>query len=178
MFKTKDLDQLVDLMAKYLKRSQEYFFDDCMQDVSQADRREGNGFDDKDRAEQRGEPMPFIGDDDAPTFSSHSVSGNTTTTSGATAPSADTTKSASEAAAMVSSIYLPPLAWVLLWDGKYCNLYGEYVPDEFRRWGYVLWDKRRWNNIEGAKELLIKLWASSSELKMAKEDWAWLGSRF
>lgn len=178
MFKTKDLDQLVDLMARYLERSPAYFFDDCMEVGSQLDRRQDDGFDDKDRAEQRGEPIPFIGDDDAPTFSSYSASVNTTTTSGATPPSADTTKSAGEAAAMVSSIYMPPLAWVLLWDGKYCNLYGEYVPDEFRRWGYVLWDERRWNNIEGARELLIELWASSLELQGAKECWAWLRSRF
>ncbi|KAL1869131.1 hypothetical protein Daus18300_005667 [Diaporthe australafricana] len=178
MFKTKDHDKLVDLMGKYLKRSLRHFFEDCMQDVSQADRRgDDNGFNDRDRAEQRGERMPFTGDDNVSTFSSHNVSLDITTTSGSTPHPADMTENAKEAAAVVSSINAPPLVWVLMWDAKYCNLYGEYVPDEFRRWGYVLWDERRWDSIEGALGLLIRLWASSSQLKMAREDWAWLGGR-
>ncbi|POS68905.1 hypothetical protein DHEL01_v212700 [Diaporthe helianthi] len=178
MFKTKDHDKLVDLMGKYLKRSQEYFFGDCMQDVSQADRRgDDNGFNDRDRAEQRGEPMPFTGDGNVSTFCSDNISLDITTTSGSTPHPANTKESAREVAAVVSSISAPPLAWVLMWDGKYCNLYGDYVPDDFRRWGYILWDERRWNSIEGALGLLIRLWASSSQLKMAREDWAWLGGR-
>ncbi|KUI64183.1 hypothetical protein VM1G_10951 [Cytospora mali] len=147
MSKTEGHDQLVDLMIKYLKRSQACFFQDCMHDVSQVERRGGvNGFGYKDRAEQRREAMPFVGDDD----------------------------DVSEASATVSSNFVPPLAWVLLWDGMYCNLYGVYLPEEFRRWGYVMWDARRWNSMECAKEILTELWASSSQLKMAKEDWIWL----
>ncbi|RMD41889.1 hypothetical protein DV735_g3231, partial [Chaetothyriales sp. CBS 134920] len=37
----------------------------------------------------------------------------------------------------------PPLAWTLLWQGTYSNLFGSYVPDGIRRWGYVMWDAGR-----------------------------------
>lgn len=37
----------------------------------------------------------------------------------------------------------PPLAWVLYWQGKASNLFGDYVPASFRRWGYVMWDAER-----------------------------------
>lgn len=37
----------------------------------------------------------------------------------------------------------PPLAWTLLWCEEYANLYGHYVPDNIRRWGYVMWDAAR-----------------------------------
>ncbi|KAG8156539.1 hypothetical protein KVR01_013643 [Diaporthe batatas] len=179
MFKIKDHDKLVHLMGKYLKQSQEHFFGDCMEGMSQVERRESydNGFSDRDRAEERGEPMPFTGDDNVSTFSSHNISLDILTMSESTPHSADTTENASEAAAVVSSINAPPLAWVLMWDGKYCNLYGEYIPDELRRWGYVMWDERRWNSIDGALGLLIRLWASSSQLKMARVEWPWLEGR-
>ncbi|RMD44030.1 hypothetical protein DV735_g1076, partial [Chaetothyriales sp. CBS 134920] len=32
----------------------------------------------------------------------------------------------------------PPFAWTVLWNGKYANLYGAYVPEPLRRWGYVM----------------------------------------
>lgn len=38
---------------------------------------------------------------------------------------------------------LPPLAWVTLWEGTYRNLFGSYIPDSFRDWGYVMWDAGR-----------------------------------
>ncbi|KAM0193759.1 hypothetical protein ACHAPA_011050 [Fusarium lateritium] len=38
---------------------------------------------------------------------------------------------------------LPPLAWVTLWKETYSNLYGSYIPDGFRDWGYVMWDAAR-----------------------------------
>ncbi|KAI6758597.1 hypothetical protein HG530_010837 [Fusarium avenaceum] len=38
---------------------------------------------------------------------------------------------------------LPPLAWVTLWEGTYSNLFGSYIPDRFRDWGYVMWDAGR-----------------------------------
>lgn len=36
----------------------------------------------------------------------------------------------------------PPMAWVLLWSGKYSNICGEYVPKPLRKSGYVMWDER------------------------------------
>ena len=53
----------------------------------------------------------------------------------------------------------PPFAWVLLWGGQYFNLYGEFVPEPPRRWGYVMWDKARWEDLgTEAQELFRKQW--------------------
>ncbi len=51
----------------------------------------------------------------------------------------------------------PPLAWVILWKGKYSNTVGEYLPESLRRWGYVMWDPARLQRT-GAKEALIRDW--------------------
>ncbi|KAI1114803.1 hypothetical protein F5Y14DRAFT_440964 [Nemania sp. NC0429] len=37
----------------------------------------------------------------------------------------------------------PPLAWVLLWDGRYANIFGELLPESLRQMGYVMWDSTR-----------------------------------
>ncbi|PKK47516.1 hypothetical protein CI102_9844 [Trichoderma harzianum] len=67
----------------------------------------------------------------------------------------------------------PPLAWVLLWGGKYANIYGEYVPESLRRWGYVIWDKIRWDSME-AKELIARQWEMEPELvEEIKIDIGW-----
>lgn len=66
----------------------------------------------------------------------------------------------------------PPRAWVLLWGGKYSNLHGEYVPNELRRQGYVMWDEGRLD-AKGTREYFVKLWDESPELKMVKEDFPW-----
>lgn len=51
----------------------------------------------------------------------------------------------------------PPLAWTLIWRGTYSNLYGYYVQDVIRRWGYVMWDAARLEST-GAKEVLARQW--------------------
>ncbi|KAE8361152.1 hypothetical protein BDV27DRAFT_148066 [Aspergillus caelatus] len=51
----------------------------------------------------------------------------------------------------------PPLAWTLIWKGSYSNLYGYYVQDVIRSWGYVMWDATRLDRT-GAKELLARQW--------------------
>lgn len=61
-----------------------------------------------------------------------------------------------------------------MWDGKYCNLYGEYIPDLFRGWRYVLWDEQRWNTIHRARQKLLEKWESSREYHMVKADFDWL----
>jgi hypothetical protein len=38
---------------------------------------------------------------------------------------------------------LPPLAWVVLWEGEASNLFGHCVRRTFRRWGFVMWDATR-----------------------------------
>lgn len=67
----------------------------------------------------------------------------------------------------------PPLAWTLLWGGRYSNLFGGYVPDELRRSKYVIWDAHR-IDVDGAKEYLKDLWASSPELMLVCRHWAWI----
>lgn len=50
----------------------------------------------------------------------------------------------------------PPLAWSIIWRGTYSNLFGWYVKDPLRLWGYIMWDATR---IEGrAREVLIRQW--------------------
>ncbi|KAM0429332.1 hypothetical protein ACHAPT_006547 [Fusarium lateritium] len=56
----------------------------------------------------------------------------------------------------------PPSAWALLWNESYSKLYGNYIPDEIRRWGYVIWDAARLERV-GAARLLERQW---------KETWA------
>ncbi|OAQ58310.1 hypothetical protein VFPPC_11650 [Pochonia chlamydosporia 170] len=51
----------------------------------------------------------------------------------------------------------PPQAWTLIWRGSYSNLYGYYVQDIIRRWGYVVWDASRLERT-GAKEVLMRQW--------------------
>jgi hypothetical protein len=51
----------------------------------------------------------------------------------------------------------PPLAWTLIWGGTYSNLYGYYVQDVLRRWGYVMWDAVRLERT-GAKDVLARQW--------------------
>ncbi|KAK4144328.1 uncharacterized protein C8A04DRAFT_28016 [Dichotomopilus funicola] len=37
----------------------------------------------------------------------------------------------------------PPLAWVIMWKGRYSNWYGDYIPQVFKLGGYVFWDRER-----------------------------------
>ena len=51
----------------------------------------------------------------------------------------------------------PPLAWTIIWGDTYSSLYGSYISDEMRRWGYVFWDA---TTLEGAmgREILERQW--------------------
>lgn len=51
----------------------------------------------------------------------------------------------------------PPIAWVILWDGKYVNFFGECVPGGLSEWGYVIWCERRLAQA-GVKETIFKQW--------------------
>ncbi|WYZ42464.1 hypothetical protein EsH8_VI_000163 [Colletotrichum jinshuiense] len=57
----------------------------------------------------------------------------------------------------------PPLAWVLLWNGRYANIYGDYVPELLRRCGYVIWDEQRWVDTQ-ARDFIFKQWETAPEL--------------
>ena len=50
----------------------------------------------------------------------------------------------------------PPFAWTIIWAGTYSNLYGSYIPDTIRRWGYVFWDRATLKY--SARELLEEQW--------------------
>ncbi|KAF2968709.1 hypothetical protein GQX73_g4903 [Xylaria multiplex] len=58
----------------------------------------------------------------------------------------------------------PTFAWVSLWGRKYSNIYGDYVPRSLRRWGYVMWDKRRWINMGAGEDLIVGQWETSPQL--------------
>ncbi|KAK9442410.1 hypothetical protein VB005_03470 [Metarhizium brunneum] len=56
---------------------------------------------------------------------------------------------------------LLPLGWTIIWHGTYSNLYGYYVQDSIRRWGYVIWDAVRLERTN-ATEVLAQQW---------RDDW-------
>jgi hypothetical protein len=47
----------------------------------------------------------------------------------------------------------PPLAWTLLWRGKYSNLISSHIPRAVRLWGYVMWDAARLEGTFAASEI-------------------------
>ncbi len=49
----------------------------------------------------------------------------------------------------------PPLAWTLIWQGTYCNLYGYIIPNDMRLWAYIMWDAERLEYTD-AKDVLIR----------------------
>ena len=55
----------------------------------------------------------------------------------------------------------PPLAWVWMWRGTYSNLFGYYIQDTIRRWGYVIWDAARLER-NSAQHVMVRQW---------DEDW-------
>ncbi|RAK95623.1 uncharacterized protein BO80DRAFT_469240 [Aspergillus ibericus CBS 121593] len=55
----------------------------------------------------------------------------------------------------------PPLAWTLIWRGTYSNLFGHYMEDSMRRWGYVMWDAARLER-SGGKDVLKRQWKATT----------------
>ncbi|KAJ4393340.1 hypothetical protein N0V93_002548 [Gnomoniopsis smithogilvyi] len=54
---------------------------------------------------------------------------------------------------------LPPLAWILFWQGKYSNLIGRsYTTKPLRRAGFVMWDASRWDSV--GREFIEEEWYS------------------
>lgn len=68
----------------------------------------------------------------------------------------------------------PPLAWVLLWGGKYVNIFGEYVPGPLKAYGWVIWDERRLVDMRVGK-LITNQWKTAPELvDEIQQDYPWL----
>lgn len=42
----------------------------------------------------------------------------------------------------------PPFSWTMMWKGTYSNLYGWYIPDDMRPWGYIFWDAGRLERVD------------------------------
>lgn len=57
------------------------------------------------------------------------------------------------------SLESAPLAWTEIWRGTYSNLYGYYIPDELRPWGFTFWDVATLTHV-GGQDLLKRQWAS------------------
>ncbi|KAI1840396.1 hypothetical protein JX266_013404 [Neoarthrinium moseri] len=51
----------------------------------------------------------------------------------------------------------PPLAWTIIWRGTYSNLFGHYVDDDLRCWGYIMWDAKTLGRT-GATKVLARQW--------------------
>ncbi|KAI1042334.1 hypothetical protein LB505_012315 [Fusarium chuoi] len=47
----------------------------------------------------------------------------------------------------------PPLAWVIFWKERYSNLFGNFIPESLRQWGYVMWDSDRLANTDAVARL-------------------------
>lgn len=54
----------------------------------------------------------------------------------------------------------PPLAWILYWRGEYSNLFGRYIPEALRRWGFVMWDAARLDL--DAKDSIEQAWCGNN----------------
>lgn len=50
----------------------------------------------------------------------------------------------------------PPLAWTLMWQGKYSFLFGQCIPAWTQDGGYVMWDAERIEST-GARAILERL---------------------
>ncbi|KAI3334162.1 hypothetical protein F4824DRAFT_468903 [Ustulina deusta] len=137
---TDDHEKLVSEMHRYLThfRDVDAPIRQALGSVAQSDRREmsTNFPNARDEAEQRRDPMHFVGDAVPPDE--------------------------------------PPFAWVALWGGQYANIYGEYVPQSVRRWGYVMWDERRWINMGAEENPVARQWKMSPDLVEEIEiDYNW-----
>ncbi len=66
----------------------------------------------------------------------------------------------------------PPLAWILIWEGRYSNLFGYVIPDNMRLWGYIMWDVIRLEHT-GVKDVLIRQFIEEhSEDPRTSEYWS------
>lgn len=166
MMQIEDRAEFLELVPQYFTRSEVHCsFQDCMSDHVQRVRRHSvNEPGEMDLAEQRRDPIPFAGDEDSPVLPISAAAAHTVL---------NKTETQDEGASKVFDTCGPPVAWVLMWHGKYSNLYGEGIPAEFRSWGYVMWDERRWNGMYGAKRFLLYRWESSFQYDILKEPHGW-----
>lgn len=63
----------------------------------------------------------------------------------------------------------PPLAWVLIWDFKYSNMYADVLPPSIQDWGYIFWDMQIWFLDE--MKVLVEL------MKACGDHWEYMDPR-
>ncbi|RDW72321.1 uncharacterized protein DSM5745_07493 [Aspergillus mulundensis] len=141
---------LVSTIEEHMKTPPNGFFlegewGDVMNDDAHYDRLR-EGLSERDRKQNRGDPLPFQGDEILDPTGTH-----------------------------------PPLAWTLMWKGTYSNLFGGFIDDSLRRWGYVTWDAERIRRA-GAEEVLKRqLLLVDGERyfeieEMGTKDFTWVNS--
>lgn len=57
----------------------------------------------------------------------------------------------------------PPLAWVILWRGRFVNVYGGYIPVPLKEYGWVVWDGCRLDSM-GVREHIAGQWNAAPDL--------------
>lgn len=68
----------------------------------------------------------------------------------------------------------PPLAWVLLWRGRYVNIYGGYIPVPLKEYGWVVWDECRLDSV-GVRRLIAGQWSTTPDLvELIENHCPWL----
>ncbi|KAI3317542.1 hypothetical protein HD806DRAFT_514904 [Xylariaceae sp. AK1471] len=119
LFQTKDHEDLVSMMQRYMRTSYIPFnkYEGVLGETRQYSRRREDPSK-RDQKEQERVSFPFRGDAE---------------------PDA------------------PPLSWTMIWGDTYCNLYGWFISDEMRRWGYIFWDAVTLERT-GGKEVLKRQW--------------------
>ncbi len=68
----------------------------------------------------------------------------------------------------------PPLAWTFIWQGVYSNLYGGFIPNDMRLWGYIMWDAVRLE-YTGAKDVLVRQFTKEHLADPRIGLWIWYG---
>lgn len=63
----------------------------------------------------------------------------------------------------------PPISWTIIWRETYSNLYGYFLPDELRQWGYVFWDAATLETV-GGRQALKAQWEAYSEDYDPRDD--------
>ncbi|KAF2747588.1 hypothetical protein M011DRAFT_467653 [Sporormia fimetaria CBS 119925] len=61
----------------------------------------------------------------------------------------------------------PPLAWTIMWGDTYSNLFGSFIPDKMKNWGYIFWDAWRLTKLAvDDGEMLAWQWESSHTMDL------------
>jgi hypothetical protein len=54
----------------------------------------------------------------------------------------------------------PPLCWVIIWRGTYCNTYGGMITELLQGWGYIFWGAPQLMR-SGGKRMIQLEWSAT-----------------